>query len=349
MSGEERRNDGGAPGGGGGGERRPYRAPTSFNCDEVGHYANQCPHRNRRPYSSARPSTSADSRRSRSPRRYDHWHRTSPSKDAEMRAQVAEMGWNYAIMKEHYDMERKHKEEKARRKQEKEEAKRLEVEEKERQERKAKKKMEKLRKEAEQRAELSKDLRMQMKMDMFQLRDVMREEFVEQIREVMLPKRKREPETHFEGSPPMELPPKRTPKRGVLKLVKLCARLTRSKAKGAKKPGLAKKGTPVKTPLSGRKAVKTKTPVAKSTTAKGPLVRIRYMNRTMKELKDLDATELKRICKEVGVHYDKKVNAIFDIAEHRARLNFREEQPAEEAIMPVESETSEVPPEEELE
>ncbi|GBG75661.1 hypothetical protein CBR_g20288 [Chara braunii] len=148
-------------------------------------------------------------------------------------------------------------------------------------------------------------------------------------------KRKRGPEPVFEDGPPMELSPKRTPKRGMTKPIKLCARLTRAKVKqtGGKKP------SPVKTPLSRRKpCMKKNTPLPKSVT-KGTLARLRFKEQVMRELKDLDAAELQRICKEEGVPYDKKVEAIFDIAERRANIAFGKEDVTHGEIIVVGSET----------
>ncbi|GBG59876.1 hypothetical protein CBR_g66683 [Chara braunii] len=154
-------------------------------------------------------------------------------------------------------------------------------------------------------------------------------------------KRKRGSERVFEDNSPMELPPKRTPKRGATKLVILCPRLTRSKAKEAgKKNGSEKKLSPVKTPLSHR--VKNITPADKSAT-KGTLARMRFKNKVRLDLKDMDATELQRMCKEEGVLYDKKVDAIFDIVKRRATLAFGDEGATAEEIIQVESETCDHP------
>ncbi|GBG62605.1 hypothetical protein CBR_g31241 [Chara braunii] len=136
-------------------------------------------------------------------------------------------------------------------------------------------------------------------------------------------KRKRGPETVFDFGPPMELQPKRTPKRGNLKPTKLSTRLTRSKTK-AKTPGSIKRRSPVKTPLTARLKKKTpkKTPEVATPATRGVLRRLRFQDAVMKELKDLDATELQRVCKDEGVSYDGKIDAIFAIAEHRTRERF---------------------------
>ncbi|GBG90927.1 hypothetical protein CBR_g51532 [Chara braunii] len=84
-------------------------------------------------------------------------------------------------------------------------------------------------------------------------------------------KRKRGPDPLFEGSPPMETPPKRTRKRGTLKPAIPSARLTRSKAL-VKNPGCVKHVSPVKTPLS--KMVKKKRTPMEGTPLKSPVAQL---------------------------------------------------------------------------
>ncbi|GBG62600.1 hypothetical protein CBR_g31236 [Chara braunii] len=138
-------------------------------------------------------------------------------------------------------------------------------------------------------------------------------------------KRKRGAEPVFEQpSPLMELSAKRTPKRGILKPVKLTGWLTRSKSKKAG-GGLTPKSNKKKiaTPISKRRTSPTcAATTALTPTAKGALARLRYRNDVLKELKSLDATELQSICREEGLHYDKKIDAIFDIADHRIERAF---------------------------
>ncbi|GBG89889.1 hypothetical protein CBR_g49738 [Chara braunii] len=149
---EERRDD----------DRRRYRAPTCYNCHEPGHYANQCPERNRCRHYIDKPSTSSDSRGGRSPRRRDYRRRedSPPPGSEKMLSTVAELGKSVAAMKDFYD-EVKRKEDKAHKKLELKEAEEREKAEQELAERKARKKMEKARREAqleaERRAELRKD------------------------------------------------------------------------------------------------------------------------------------------------------------------------------------------------
>ncbi|GBG84416.1 hypothetical protein CBR_g38700 [Chara braunii] len=157
------------------GDRR--RGPICFNCNEIGHYGNQCP-RPRRYGGMARPSTSTDSLRSRSPRRGDWRREPAAQLDRGVTQQISELGRSVAAMKQHFEEEWMREENRLRRKQEKEEEKRREEEmrireEEERviQEKKARKKKERRRKEAESRTELKKDLSMQMVMQLSELED----------------------------------------------------------------------------------------------------------------------------------------------------------------------------------
>ncbi|GBG76675.1 hypothetical protein CBR_g22892 [Chara braunii] len=382
MSGNEQR-EGGAPSGGDG-ERRLYRTPTCFACNEKGHYANQCPNRSMRNGSSSRPSTLTDSRRSRSPRRYDARRRyMSPRRHSDMHSQIKELSKSLTVMKEHYVREQEKKEAKARKKKEMEEAKRAEEEERVRQERK-KAKEEAKQKEAERVAEMRKDLNIHMATKLREMED----NFVERVKQASGPlqakdkgkkrvtyqseddytsdhssrgsetsitqeisgrtkklrlseKCKRGNDPCVEENPLLEHSPKRTPKRGILKPVQLTSRLTRSKAskKGFQSP-IARRRTPVKTPLSGRKksGIQKVTPGSKmqSTPAmKGALARMGYRDAMLNELKDLDAMKLQKICNDEGIHYDKKIEAIFKIAEHRTHQAFGNEEVDEEAIIKI--------------
>ncbi|GBG65777.1 hypothetical protein CBR_g52368 [Chara braunii] len=254
------------------GERRPYRPPTCFACHEVGHYANQCPNRSKR-YSNVRPSTSLESRRARSPRRYEPRSREpSPTLDPQIRSTIEKLGKSVAIMEEHYATEREKREQKARKKLEKEEAQRREAEEATlleeehiTAEKKARRRKQKLMLEDQRRAEMQKDLQIQLAMHVGDLEDRLIQRLNQAVggpskqyrgkkkvsyrsdvdestssqgdasdisvtqelgacvdRLKISEKRKRGPEPVFEDpSPPMELPAKRTPKRGILKPVKL--------------------------------------------------------------------------------------------------------------------------------
>ncbi|GBG64866.1 hypothetical protein CBR_g48334 [Chara braunii] len=277
-------------------------------------------------------------------------------------------------MEEHYATEHEKREQKARRKLEKEEAQRREAEKAARleeeciaAERKTWKQTQKKMIDEERRAELQKDLQIQLAMHVGDLED----RLVQRLHQVVAAptrlirgkkkvtyqsdvdessssqgdgsdtsvtqqlsacaerlaiseKRKRGPEPVFEDpSPPMEQPAKRTPKRGILKPVKLTRRLTRSKSKkggGGLTPTSASKK--IATPLSKKRTpAKRRTPTLMPH-SKATLERLRYRDNALRELKDLDATELQRICRKEDIHYDKKIEAIFDIADHRTERAF---------------------------
>ncbi|GBG80207.1 hypothetical protein CBR_g30574 [Chara braunii] len=117
-------------------------------------------------------------------------------------------------------------------------------------------------------------------------------------------KRKRGQEHVFKDSPPMEQPPRRTPKSGILKPVQLSTRITRSKSKKATSRAPVVK-TSVKTPFSVMKTPKLakKTPQhvrVYTPVTRGALERLRYRNKMIDDLKHMDAVELQRICKEDG-------------------------------------------------
>ncbi|GBG80481.1 hypothetical protein CBR_g30943 [Chara braunii] len=203
MSNNDQRDGGNVSGGGGdhgGGDRtdrRQYRAPTCFNCNEVAHYAHRCPNRGRRNYPS-RSSSSSGRQRSRSPRRYDNRRHQLPIRDLGVHSQIADLARSIGAMKAQYDIEARKKEEKARRdiearkkeekarrKFEKAEAQRLEEEEAEKRALKDKKKKEKLHNEAEKRAEMRKDLRLEMLMDLHW--HEMKDKFIAEIKKTVLP------------------------------------------------------------------------------------------------------------------------------------------------------------------
>ncbi|GBG89147.1 hypothetical protein CBR_g48854 [Chara braunii] len=372
-------------------ERRTYRPVVCFNCNEEGHYANQCPQRGGR---ASRPLTSTDSRRSRSPRHAEFGRRLPPQGESELRAKVAELSKGIATIKEHFDEVRAKKEEKARKKwekeQQKEEAKRKEEEEERlraeeavKREAKKKKRDEKARKEAIARAEMKKEVTLHAAKMICEIKD----DFLQEWKTAILPgtiggvkdmkgkkavefvtnddegsdynsegsetsvtqelsvktgrlclaeKRKREEDVKMEDSPPMELPAKRTPRRPSLKLVPSLG-LTRSKSK-AKVPRMvipAKTRTPVKTPLSKLSKPKKTPPTGRLTPASKALARLRFRDAVIKEIKDCNADELQRMCREEGIHYDGKLDAIFGLAEHRAQWHFGREGEVE-VVRPIE-------------
>ncbi|GBG64302.1 hypothetical protein CBR_g41221 [Chara braunii] len=335
----------------GGGDRRLQRGPTCFNCGDVGHYVNQCLNRRRYP-GLARPSTSTDSRRSRSPRRYEPRRKQHvPQLDPSSKAQIAELAQNLATMKEHFDTEISKKKEKDRKKREKEEAKQREGEEKRREEkekarleRNANKKKEKQRLEELRRAKMKKDLNIHMAIRLNEMED----RFVDRVRQVvgaisaLAIEKGKQPVTYESGEEAAS----------DYGSEESLTSMTRSKTvkKTVKSRGSTKRKTPIKTLLSKAKAPPArKTPPAGLTPAsKGSLARLRYRNAVMMELKNLDATELQKICKDEGIAYDKKIDVIFYIADHHAALKYgHEDVAATDVICITESgdtgETDEIP------
>ncbi|GBG71641.1 hypothetical protein CBR_g9057 [Chara braunii] len=136
-------------------------------------------------------------------------------------------------------------------------------------------------------------------------------------------KRKRTEDLSFADSPPMEAPPKRTPNRGVVRFGEPSPRTTRARTKGARTPIPAKRRSPIKTPLlKFTKNRKQSPPSGKLTPASKSLTRLRLRDAIMRELKDCNAEELQRFCKDEGIQYGGKIDAIFDLAEHRSSGSF---------------------------
>ncbi|GBG65394.1 hypothetical protein CBR_g50755 [Chara braunii] len=188
-------------------------------------------------------------------------------------------------------------------------------------------------------------------------------------------KQKRGSKVVVDDNPPMERTPKRTPKRGRQKPVKLTARMTRSKTR--RSPGrttLNLKKThvraptvrsPVKTPLAGRRTPKTSkprremavvppvcTPGTRGALSKPrkemavvppvctpvtrrALERLQYHNKVIDEFKTFDAIELQKVCKKEGVPYNRKIKSIFDTTDKRAMLRFGATVSAEAEIISI--------------
>ncbi|GBG72282.1 hypothetical protein CBR_g11210 [Chara braunii] len=156
--------------------------------------------------------------------------------------------------------------------------------------------------------------------------------------------RKREEDVKMEDSPPMELPAKRTPGRLGPKPRIPNARLTRSKsmAKGPRTTIPAKIRTPVKIPLSKMNKSKKTPPTGRLTPASKALAKLRFRDAIIKEIKDCNADELQRMCREEGLHYDGKLDAIFCLAEHRAQRHFGRDGVVKEIeVRPIELGTTE--------
>ncbi|GBG77489.1 hypothetical protein CBR_g23936 [Chara braunii] len=337
-------------------DRGPRRgALICFNCDEPGHYANQCPlpKRNGVPASSAhRGGLSPPGRPSFSRR---------PQQTDPLESKVAEIGKTVAAVCQFVEVEQQKKAAKERRKAEKKEA-----EERVKAERAAallrkQKKEEKIRKEAESKEELHKSLDVRMAVRVSELREDVREDVRQEIRDAIgelclavscvkqkavepsetaaessassseteelsmrtrtlciSKKRKQGPDVACEGSPPMELPAKRTPRRAA-RPGGFAGRLTRAKSRTQKTP------TPKKTLPSIRK----KTPAAI-----GIVGRLRFEKRVMKDLKNLDVLVLQNICKDKGIPYNGKFEAIFGIVAKRTQVAYGSDDEEEAVILP---------------
>ncbi|GBG92723.1 hypothetical protein CBR_g56862 [Chara braunii] len=295
----------------------------------------------------SRPSTSSESRRSRSPWGGDWRREPAVQLDLRVKHQISDLGKSVPAMQQHFEEERIRKENQLRRKQEKEEEKRQaeeararEDEERAIRDAKAQKK-ERLRREVESRAELKKDLDMQLALQVSEMED----KFVQRLRKaveelqklpsgkgkevkqpsdtddsdsgseasvtqelsektaglVISKKRKRGKEKVGRDSPPRESPAKRTPGQR-RKQATYAGRVTRAQAKVVKSPGSAKRATPVRTPLSAaRRRVMPVTLGLATTDTKDDLARYKYRNLVMMGLKQLDANELQRICRDKGI------------------------------------------------
>ncbi|GBG90122.1 hypothetical protein CBR_g50215 [Chara braunii] len=255
-------------------------------------------------------------------------------------SKVAEIGKSVAAVCQYVELEQRKRAAKERRK-----AERKEVEERAEAERAAatlskKKKEEQARKDAEAKEELHKSLD---GCAVGELREDVREDVPQEIRKAInelcmavargkqkwiplslrrgaaIVKRKRGAEVDIEGSPPMKLPPKRTPRRAA-RGIGGSGRLTRSRAR------TQKAATPKKTPPSIRK----KTPATI-----GVVGRLRFEKRVLNDLKNLDALVLQNICKDNGIPYNGKIEAIFDIAAHRTHVAYETDNDEEVIAPPV--------------
>ncbi|GBG59277.1 hypothetical protein CBR_g32292 [Chara braunii] len=299
-----------------------------------------------------------------------------------MQSQVRELGKSMATMKEYIERDLAKKEEKTRKKAEKNEAEIREAEEREAKARKARKKAEKARSEEERLTAMKKDMDMHVRIT---VKAVMKESCSE-IRDVLLStkgepswkgkkkvtyqsdegefsdyevvssdtedirvgtwnlcineKRKRGVEPVFEDSPRMELQPKRTkrrtPRRVTAKPPTFTPRVTRSKTKTKKKVAIS--------PNTKERFVAA---IKRNTPAKiGILKRYMFQEHCMKQLKDLDAITLQNICNEEGIPYGGKIDAMFDLAEHRTYKEYgtdeEDEARDEEAKEPEEEGVGEV-------
>ncbi|GBG65740.1 hypothetical protein CBR_g52332 [Chara braunii] len=266
---------------------------------------------------------------------------------------MKKLGKNLETVMEYIEAELAAKEAKIRQKVEKKEDEKREKEAAEARARKVRKKAEKARLEEKRVATMKKNMNVRIKLtvkDVMQnawqnseLRDALIAtklvkkkkdyEFVsrgtEEIRErteslTIHKKRKRGFEPVFNDSPPIELSPKRTvkrtPRRGIMKPVKLATRLTRSKTKP-------------KVKLSPTTKEKFASDVKKTIPASiGVIGRYKYRDEVMKQIKYHDEITLQNLCNEEGILYNGKIEAIFDLADHQTYIAYGSEDEKQDVV-----------------
>ncbi|GBG66544.1 hypothetical protein CBR_g63126 [Chara braunii] len=312
----------------------PRRVPmTCYNCEELGDYASQCPHPRRN--TRYGPSSSVDSRhaRSASPRRQEQgYHRIVPTHDP-LQVKVVEISKSVAAVCQYVENEQQKKAAKERKKAERKEAAEAEEARQREIDRKKKKKEEKERKDVALTEEMNKKLDIKMAVRVGELREDVREDMKYEIREAInqlfgvLAKGKQKvgsltptrSESIASSSETEELSAKTR---------KLCINEKQKRAKND-----TKTISPRKMPASIRKK--------KILASIGIVGRLKFEKQVMQELKALDALVLQNTCKEEGIPYNGKFEAIFNIAAHRTRMAYgtdgesEEEQPKYEEKDPV--------------
>ncbi|GBG63243.1 hypothetical protein CBR_g37328 [Chara braunii] len=331
--------------------RRP--SPICYGCKVPGHYRSDCWRFGADSLSRRQAESDGyvcppefDRRgRSVSPRRATGTGiRRSPSIDSQTSSRLAELGQSIATLHEFVDLEMARRSEKEKKRHDKEEARLREEEERKAEAAKAGKKVEKLRKREEEQLELTKAVEMQLALRIGNIRDDLRNEIrrvvgevekgkakvVEQLsstsgsgagnndvevitegteRLAISEKRKRGEETPVGNNPHVTTPAKRANKRTTVRPLRFSERLQRTRTRIAKKGGRAlnKAQTVIKPPARDM-----------------AMERMIYLDRTRRELALCNCDQLRVFCREVGVGFVAKVQAIFDIADARARVRFDE-------------------------
>ncbi|GBG76396.1 hypothetical protein CBR_g22143 [Chara braunii] len=336
------------------GNESPRRlSPICYGCKVPGHYRSDCWRFWADPLSRRQAETDGfvcppefDRRgRSVSPcRAAATGIRRSPSIDSKTVSRLDELGQSVATLPEFVDLEMARRNEKEKKRREKEEARLREEEERKAEAAKAAKKMEKLRKREEDQLELTKVVEMQLALCIGNICENLQNEIrrvvgdvekrkakvVEQLpstsgsgagdndvdvitegteRLEICEKRKRGEETPVGNSPPVTTPAKRANKRTTVWPLQFSDRLQRTRTRISKKGGRAlnKAQTAVKPPARDM-----------------AMERMIFLDRTRRELALCNCDQLRVLCREAGVGFAAKVQAIFDIADARARVKYDE-------------------------
>ncbi|GBG85035.1 hypothetical protein CBR_g39499 [Chara braunii] len=331
--------------------------PICFGCKVPGHYRSDCwkfwadPASRRQARSEGYVCPPEFDRRGRSasPRRSNGATiQRSPSVDSKTVSRIDELGQSVATLWEFVDLEMARRNEKEKKQHEREETRRREEEERKAEAIRAAKKADKLRKREEEQLEMSKALEMQLSLRLGNIRDDIREEIRRAVGATMkgkakvakdIPstsgsetgynevevitqgteqlaiseKRKRGEETPVGNSPPVKTPTKRANKRTTVNPPRFSERLQRTRTRITKKGVCAlvnKAQTAIKPPARDM-----------------AMERMIYLDRTRRELVHCNCDQLRVFCQEEGVGtvgFITKVQAIFYIADARARVRFDE-------------------------
>ncbi|GBG84096.1 hypothetical protein CBR_g37971 [Chara braunii] len=135
-------------------------------------------------------------------------------------------------------------------------------------------------------------------------------------------KRKRSPDATIGNSPPMEVPPKRTPRNTKVKPRKLAAKLLTTASKKTTKKGKPEEGGS-KTPK--RYTPKRGTPKTNIAAKIGSAGKTKFVVDNMRQLAEYQADDLKLLCRREDLVYGNKVLAVINVAEKLAEEAYGEE------------------------
>ncbi|GBG59287.1 hypothetical protein CBR_g32300 [Chara braunii] len=288
-----------------------------------------------------------------------------PVREVAAHNRLDELDWTIASVQEFVEMERARRAEKEQRRHEREEARRVEEEVQAAEAERALRKAEKLRKWEEEQLAMAKAVEVQLSVRLGDIREEIKTEVRKaltstlvnsQVKTAVNTKGKekvvaieelpstsgtsseveaitegagklsiQEKQKRGEDSPPVTTPAKRSSKRTGIRPVRLSERLQRTRTKIAVRRSA--RGT-------ATKALTAMKPPARDTM----MERLLFLDNTRRELSTLDYDMLRMICREEGVNYSMKVQAIFDVADRRAHVRFGEQLPDFGAFESVEDE-----------